>query len=815
MSDTVQAPHSSVSRHNVGSGEELRLPNVPANEVSRVLHETPEDARRVPCLSPLAAALIKAYEQEGFVSALATLIDKGGASGIQRLWGAAQEILERGPRNRCHIAWSIASEVSRARGRGLPVNDAQPPRDVAASYTLAHVREPFLLLRFFHKEFSLQPLEVVASPVILRNASPRFIGSYLQGHYRELISDPSRQEKLATVLRTIALRRDLAGLETCRFIRDRYESIRAWSGQERECQFLWELRDALTKEVLASPLSCERNLKLAELYPETVPHPCLDDDAQPMLSCERWILEDAGARARVDGWRKSLKLSRQVASSVVMSTAFVPLAQPISAPVRWSQPGQSKFDLDGCVLMPLYDFVGLARPGGKSASPTTEQDPRTWSSTADKVRFQQSRILAAFNALSGSYWAGDVPDRARERARDFLRALVVEFPYATALAAPHCRLHGEAFSRDMLRIAREEALRAVEGWSDAPEARQRLRESFVLIDGFGLNVGECSAVALRDLEECLSRAGERELNEYEFTAFLSAARISCATTPSFELHASRLIQAHPNSLGASILTRQLFEVRCPDEGVKRCARSQVWRENMGALEWLNYAHAAVGFGLSEVERAALREIFERRYTLSAQAISRWNPRARSAFRLIVGALYPEALVEARQLRHGTDGLVRSPLEQRVMNRLERMPGVKVFRDRYVPWAPAFDGMLVSDYAQDRPLLLLVDGESFHSVNGTWGGRGFDGHTLLTSRILAEAGYPVVRITAQFGEAGLEGALSDSISDVVRYLFAGTPPTADRLVVDPPETFTDIAGKVILFTPRWARDGDDANREARV
>jgi hypothetical protein len=60
---------------------------------------------------------------------------------------------------------------------------------------------------------------------------------------------------------------------------------------------------------------------------------------------------------------------------------------------------------------------------------------------------------------------------------------------------------------------------------------------------------------------------------------------------------------------------------------------------------------------------------------------------------------------------------------------------------------------------------------------------------------------VVRIAAQFGEPGLEGALSEAISAVAKYVCDGETPSAQRLVVNPPATFTDIAGRVILYTPR--------------
>lgn len=395
---------------------------------------------------------------------------------------------------------------------------------------------------------------------------------------------------------------------------------------------------------------------------------------------------------------------------------------------------------------------------------------------------------------------GDIPDRAREKGRDLLRSMVRELPFAIALAAPALRGYGEGFVRDLFRIVREEALSAVGAGRESADTRRRLRESFVVTDGLGLDVAECSAAATQELEESLGQVGESDLNEYEYTAFLGASRTTCLTTPVLESRASALIQAYPDTFGASILARQLFEYRSPDPAVRRYIYAQVVRANHRTHTWLNYAHAAVGLNLSQDEHYAIREVFEQRYEASVQNISRWNLRARSSFRLIVGALYPESLGEIRQLRHGTDVLMHSPLEQRVMNRLERMPGMKVLRDRFIPWAPAFDGVAVSDRAPHRPILILVDGESYHSVNGSWAFRGFDGHSLLASRILAQAGYPVVRIAAQFGEQGLEEALGEAIAAVARYVCDGETPIAERLVVNPPETFTDIAGRIILYTP---------------
>ena len=86
------------------------------------------------------------------------------------------------------------------------------------------------------------------------------------------------------------------------------------------------------------------------------------------------------------------------------------------------------------------------------------------------------------------------------------------------------------------------------------------------------------------------------------------------------------------------------------------------------------------------------------------------------------------------------------------------------------------------------------------MNNNWMFRGFDGHSLLVTRILTQAGYPVVRIAAQFGEAALESALTEAVSSIARCIATGEFPVADRLVVDPQEDFKDIGGKVILYRP---------------
>jgi hypothetical protein len=98
------------------------------------------------------------------------------------------------------------------------------------------------------------------------------------------------------------------------------------------------------------------------------------------------------------------------------------------------------------------------------------------------------------------------------------------------------------------------------------------------------------------------------------------------------------------------------------------------------------------------------------------------------------------------------------------------------------------------------VVLLIDGEKYHSVNGLWAFRGFDGQSLLATKILQRAGYPVLRITAQLGSVNEHNALRSAVSAAFDHLADGGEVTDPRLVVDPDDDLTEIAGKVLLYRP---------------
>jgi hypothetical protein len=180
--------------------------------------------------------------------------------------------------------------------------------------------------------------------------------------------------------------------------------------------------------------------------------------------------------------------------------------------------------------------------------------------------------------------------------------------------------------------------------------------------------------------------------------------------------------------------------------------------------------------------------------------------------MLVGALYPERLGEISALRYAVSNLFQSSLEARTKAAIATIPHLSVEEGRYIPWAPAIDGVLRSEDPSVPPVLLLVDGEPYHSVNGCWPFRGFDGHSLLATKILAAAGYPVLRISGQLGEASERATLLSTVRAALAHLASGEPVTESRLVIDAPDDYGDIAGKALLYRPsgphqRHSRMGD--------
>lgn len=800
MSDFTNPPRSSAPPDGAGSTEDLCVPSALSDPSPGDWGRSSARNDRRGDLSHLAAAIVKASNQVGFASVLRKLIEQGGNEGIQRLWVAAQDILERGPGDGRAITWLIATRISNYCHSRQTSLGAEPPLDVVARFLLSNTQNREPTFKFFKNNFHIEPIALILNPTVQRHSSGSYLWSFIRSNYQDIVAEPSHRPLIEELLRTTALRRDRLGLEVCRFVCERYESASKWVGHELEAAFLWKLRDNLTKELLDSPLACERNLKLALLFPMTVPHPCLADDAHRILEVEKWILDHPSLLEDVYGFDHSRKIFKECGDGALSSASFA--IPPVYGQVRGIQSAQSRFDLDANVLVPVYASLGISYQGVAPAS--VEVPPRAFVSDDDRIRFDRSRILAAFKTLADNYWAPDCPERVRGKGRELVRLVVRSYPYALAEAAFAARKLDQYFVRDLYCVIREEAIQAVKPPDGSEPDPKRFRESFTVAAAFGMTIPELQPPVVRELESALSRAGERELTEYESVAFLAATRGMCVTSPEIESRAIALIQRYPDTRGASMLARSLSEVRCPDPSIRDFIRAQAMKENISAHRWLNYAHASIGFGLEPPERGHIRRIFKDRYENSVRSFARWCPRSRASLRLLVGELCPEVIGDLRPIRAGSQALFRSPLEVRVIRRLEGIPGIRVTQDLYLPWAPAVDGVIVCEGFPDTPLLLLIDGESYHSVNGKWSYRGFDGHSSLVTRILTRAGYPVVRVSAHLGEPGLESALSEAVSSIARFLTTGEAPRAPRLVVDPPAGFTEIAGKVLFYPAAYDR-----------
>jgi hypothetical protein len=288
------------------------------------------------------------------------------------------------------------------------------------------------------------------------------------------------------------------------------------------------------------------------------------------------------------------------------------------------------------------------------------------------------------------------------------------------------------------------------------------------------------------------------MQDFEHVAFLGAMRLFCATTPTVEAHARQLIDRYPNTLGAGLLARYLFEVRASDRSLREVVYRQSATSNLDPKVWIQYAHAAVGFGVDAVCAENVRTVFESHYERPMQVYARWSPRLRASYRMVLGSLYPQRVGQVTPLQRHHNRLAHSSLEARVVRSLEQIPGIRVPQDVFIPWAPAIDGVVVSNGNPHQPVPLLIDGEFYHSVNKSWSFRGFDGHSLLAKNILCRAGHPVIRISAQLGEPGMEKALQDCIVSIVNYLDGTGQLDAERLIVDAPDEYSDIAGKVMFY-----------------
>jgi hypothetical protein len=290
------------------------------------------------------------------------------------------------------------------------------------------------------------------------------------------------------------------------------------------------------------------------------------------------------------------------------------------------------------------------------------------------------------------------------------------------------------------------------------------------------------------------------MSDRRFGAFVAAMRPACVTSQTFEERALAAIGRFPGTLGASQLARSLAEIKIPDASFGSMVLNEVSRRDLDSQVWLNYAHSALVYRVDSETRHRVKESFEERYDRSVRVIARWSPKGRASYRIVVGALYPERVGDIARLRSAGSNLFQSSLEARIKAVIAESRGASVESGTYIPWAPAIDGVLRATSSSSPPVVLMVDGEPYHSVNGCWVFRGFDGHSLLATKILTSAGYPVLRISGQLGEAAERSALCSLVDAALDHVATGAPAEDPRLVIDPPDDYREIGGKALLYRP---------------
>lgn len=749
----------------------------------------------------LGDAILKVYKAPHFISTLVKLVSEGGPPRILGLWGACEEILNSGPSNRAAIVSDIVGAVARYY-KTNPVQVVVSPPTRLIGEMLRHHPAGGLAVLQHCKGLCIKPIDVVAIPEVLRAFDGEVLFTMVRANYVSAIADLEQHESLERVVRHIALKRDGSSLAMCSFIRGKYEGCRGWMGKEAEAEFLWKVRDELTSLFMTSSLACEANLKVSLMYLREIPHPALDRVPQELLNTERWLLEYPSYLQEAFGVEHTTRLLSVHSTAPLLSSAFLYLGSAPEATIRGVLNSSSKFDIDSNTLQPIYRALGLVYEAGLGVAPvsssTRERPPRTWVSKDDELRFQQTQISVAFKCLVERYWSPSRPDRVRQRGLELVRAVMNEQPYAFALAVPSLRKLGSAFSADLSRAVREEAILTSRRFSEATGENPEIRHRVIVADGCGLSILELQGIALCELEVALQSSTQEMMQESEHVAFINAMRVFCATTPTLEAHARELIRRYPDTLGAGFLARYLFEVRDPDPSLREIVNHQSTRSDLEPKVWIQYAHAAVGFGVEERLGERMMTVFESHYERAIQFLARWNPRLRASYRMVLGSLYPRRIGEVSPLQHYSKRLVHSSLEARIVRSIEQIPGIKVPQDVFIPWAPAVDGVVVSEATPHPPITLLIDGEYYHSVNKSWAFRGFDGHSLLAKNILCRGGHPVIRVSAQLGEPGMEQVLQECILSIVNYLGGKGELHAERLVVDAPDDYTAIAGKVMFY-----------------
>lgn len=780
---------------------------------SEMIHPTvdgylpPVPPRETPTRSPLCELILRAHEDPKFIATISRLLSQGGISACRTLWAAVADILHIKHPERSVVAWKITEEICRHATKDPAIRAFEPSTKMVADLIADHPQGAWTAFKSIAACYPLNSLEVARELAKLKKTSESakaFGFACVKEHYAELVQRDENLPHVAALLKTAVIRRNSKSLEACLFIRDKYEACRGWIGKEAEATMLWNLRDGLTKILLRAPLMCESNLKIALMYPREVPHPALRSTPQRILEVERWILCEPRYLSEGLGIDHAANLPAIEVKGEIDSSHFIYLGSFPDARFRGIHGFASRFDRDGHVLVPLARSLGLDVPGiyeaSRSGAPAMDDAPRSWVDSADKERYETSQVTLACRCVEAHYWKPKTAERSRQGAYEFLRALIRQRPYQLSLAAPHLRKWDRDFYLDALRIVREEALKV---WRRAPEAsgsHEDVRSAVVLLDAFGSIGVEASRLAFDELTMALETPNESLMSDRRFGAFVAAMRPACVTSPTFEERALAAIGRFPGTLGASQLARNLAEVKTSVATFGDTLFKQVSRRDLDVQVWLNYAHSALVHRADDETRHRVKEALEDQYDRSVRVIARWSPKGRTSYRILVGALYPERVGDISPLRSAASSLFHSSLEARIKAAITELPGVSVESGTYIPWAPAIDGVLRASSSYGPPVVLMVDGEPYHSVNGCWRFRGFDGHSLLASKILTNAGYSVLRISGQLGEATERSALCSVVRAALDHAATGASAEDPRLVIDPPDDYRDIGGKALLYRP---------------
>jgi hypothetical protein len=723
------------------------------------------------------------------------------------MWEAIQDVLDSHVPERAAIAWDIAHELCKYSKRSPCGHNYTPSVKIVADLVVVSTEGAWAACKRLRSQYPINVIEVahvLRSGGYTPDSTKGFEFACVKHKYDELIQEEGNLPLIFGILKTAVLRPDSKSLEACILIRDRYEACRSWTGKDAEVSMLWKLRDDLTSQLLTAPFACEGNLKISLLFPREVPHPGLDREPQPISDAERWILSSRRLLTEGLGIEHAEKIALFADKGELDSSHFIYLGSFPEARFRGIQPVTSRFDLERNVLTPLARSLGLTVQGiwdaALGSDESSETPPRTWLSREEKDRYEVVQVTLACRCVALNYWKPESTDRFRPSAYEFLRALVHQRPYHLAMAIPNIRRTHPDLYRDLSRLVRDEVLDVWRRTPDASGSDHALRGAQVLMDAFGNVCSETSRLSLDELTIALERPSESLMRDNRFSAFIGSVRAACVTSPTFEQRANAAIHEFPDTAAAAQLARNLSEARAPDPSLRALFERQAVRSDLEVRTWLNYAHSAFICGLEPSSRERVREVFEERYERSVRMLGRWSAKGRASFRMVASSLYPDRVGEISALTTPGSKLFQSALETRMMATISGIPQVSVAQDRYIPWAPAIDGVLYGPQHDVPPVVLLIDGERYHSVNGSWLFRGFDGHSLLATKILVNAGYPVLRISGQFGQDGERSALCSVVTAALDYLAHGEPAKDPRLIIDPPDDITNIRGNALLYRP---------------